>query len=212
MTKSEGRAALIHVVRRNLQLVAVGIAEINRVRDLVILEFEFDSALFQLPLRGVEIFAIRTKRQMKHSNFAVCGRFRLIIGREQREPGVSCANESWDTIPHAFVKSLETENVDVPFGRSFNVADAHGHMINAFELHEKTSKTPSTAIRFVFLTEPLDSKPHMRERSARVLRRLPRKEIQTLPQRRSIPKNRGARKRSGAARCESVSPTRVSAV
>ena len=36
---------LSDLVRRNLQLVAVGIAEINRVRDFVILEFEFDSAL-----------------------------------------------------------------------------------------------------------------------------------------------------------------------
>ena len=38
--------ALRDVVRRNLQLVAVGIAEINRVRDFVILEFELDSAFF----------------------------------------------------------------------------------------------------------------------------------------------------------------------
>ena len=37
--------ALLNLVRRNLELVAVGIAEINRVRDFVILEFEFDSAL-----------------------------------------------------------------------------------------------------------------------------------------------------------------------
>ncbi len=45
MTKSEGCAALIDLVRRDLELVAVGITEINRVRDFVILEFEFDSAL-----------------------------------------------------------------------------------------------------------------------------------------------------------------------
>jgi hypothetical protein len=44
MTKSEGCAALIDFVSRNLKLVAVRIAEINRVRDFVILEFEFDSA------------------------------------------------------------------------------------------------------------------------------------------------------------------------
>ena len=34
------------------------------------------------------------------------------------------------------MKSLEPENVDVPFGRSFNVAHAHGYVINSFELHE----------------------------------------------------------------------------
>ena len=40
------RVPLLDVVCRNLQLVAVGIAEINRVRDFVILEFELDSAFF----------------------------------------------------------------------------------------------------------------------------------------------------------------------
>src|SRR6516164_8548471 len=116
MRKSERCAALIDLVGRNLELVAVRIAEINRVRDFVILEFEFDSAVLQFPLRSTKIFAIRTKREMKHSNFAVCGGFRFLVCGEQGEPGISFTNESWDTIPHAFVKSLETENVDVPFG------------------------------------------------------------------------------------------------
>jgi len=133
--KKERRVALIDVVCRNLELVAVGIAEINRVRDLVILEFEFDSVLFQLPLRGVEIVAIRTKRQMKHSNFAVCGRFRLRVGREQGEPGVAFPDKSWHPIPHAIVKPLEPKDVDVPLGRSFDVAHAHCYMVNAFEFH-----------------------------------------------------------------------------
>ena len=43
--KGEGCVALIDFVRRDLELMASGIAEINRVRDFVILEFEFDSAL-----------------------------------------------------------------------------------------------------------------------------------------------------------------------
>jgi hypothetical protein len=136
MTLGAKCAALIHLVRRNLQLVAVGIAEINRVRDFVILEFEFDSALFQFPLRSTKIFVIRAKGKMKHSNFALRRRFRLLFSGEQGDPGVSFAYKSWHTIPHAFVKSLEPENVDVPFGRSFNVAHAHGYVINTFELHE----------------------------------------------------------------------------
>jgi hypothetical protein len=56
--------------------------------------------------------------------------------REQGDPGISFANKSWHAIPHAFVKPLESENVDVPFGRSLDVAHAHGYVINAFELHE----------------------------------------------------------------------------
>src|SRR5215831_1505206 len=112
--KREG-AALLQVVRRNLELVAVGIAEINRVRDFVILKFEFDSVFLQFSLRTMEIVAIRAKREMKHSNFTVRGRLRFLVRRKQGEPGISFANESWDTIPHAFVKRLETENIDVPF-------------------------------------------------------------------------------------------------
>jgi len=128
-------AGLLNLVRRNLELVAVGIAEINRMRDFVILEFEFDSAFFQFLLCSTKILSVRAKGEMKHSNFAVRGRFRLLIRREQGDPGISFANESRHTIPHAFVKSLEPENVDVPCGRPFNVAHAHGYMINAFELH-----------------------------------------------------------------------------
>ena len=81
---------------------------------------------------------------MKHSNFAVCGRFRLLVGREQGEPGVSFADKSWHTIPHAIVKPLEPENVDVPFGRPFNVAYAHSYVINSFEVeHSEMRPTPS---------------------------------------------------------------------
>ena len=43
--KNEERRALIRVVRRDLELVAIGIVEVNRVRDFVILESEFNSAL-----------------------------------------------------------------------------------------------------------------------------------------------------------------------
>jgi hypothetical protein len=136
MTKSEGCAALLDLVRGNLELVAVGIAEINRVRDFVILEFEFDSAVLEFVLCGEEIFPVCAERQMKHSNFAMRGRFRLLVRWEQGDPCVSFADKSRHAVPHAIVKSLEPENIDVPFGRSFNVADAHSYVINSFELHE----------------------------------------------------------------------------
>ena len=54
------------LVRRNLELVAVGIAEINRVRDFVILEFEFDSATFEFVLRDEKILVIGAKCQVQH--------------------------------------------------------------------------------------------------------------------------------------------------
>ena len=124
------------IISRNLQLVAIGIAEINRVRDFVILELEFDSVLLEFLLCSDKIFAVRAEGQMKHSNFAVRGRFRLLVRREQGDPGISFADKSWHPIPHAIMKSLEPEKVDVPFGRSFDVAHTHGYVINTFELHE----------------------------------------------------------------------------
>jgi hypothetical protein len=60
-----------YLIGRDLQRVAVRIAEVNRVRNLVILEFEFDTALFQFALRGQKIFAVRAKSEVKHSKFAV---------------------------------------------------------------------------------------------------------------------------------------------
>src|SRR6476646_4960369 len=136
MTKSEGCAALLDLVRRNLQLVAVRIAEINRVRDFMILEFKFDSACLEFLLCSDKIFPVRAECEMKHSNFAMPGRFRLLVRGKQGDPCIAFADKSWHPIPHAFVKSLEPENVAVPFGRLFNVAHAHGYVINSFELHE----------------------------------------------------------------------------
>src|SRR4026207_1836274 len=106
MKKREGCAVLLDLVRRDLELMAGGIAEINRVRDFVILEFEFDSALFQFALRIEEIFPVRAKRQMKHSNFAVRRRFRLLVRGEQRDPGISLADKSWHAVPHPIMKPL----------------------------------------------------------------------------------------------------------
>jgi hypothetical protein len=126
---------LLDLVSGNLKLVAVGIAKINRVRDFVILKFEFDSACLEFLLCSEKILPVRAKGQMKHSNFAVRGRFRLMVRGEQGHPGISFADKSWHAIPHAFMKSLEAENLDVPVGRSFNVAHAYGYVINSLELH-----------------------------------------------------------------------------
>ena len=55
----------------DLERVAVGITEIDRMRNFVILKFKFDSALFQFALRGEKIFTVSAKSEMKHPKFAV---------------------------------------------------------------------------------------------------------------------------------------------
>src|SRR5437667_7633633 len=95
---------------------------------------------------------------MKHLDVAVSWRSRLCIWArgEQRNPGISFADESRHAIPHVLVKSLEPENFDVPFCRSLNVADADSYVINAVEFHH--------IIQFGFLAEPLDSSRTLRRR------------------------------------------------
>ena len=50
---------LLHLVGRDLQLVAIGIAEVNRMRDAMVLKVKGDSALFQFLLRSFKILSIR---------------------------------------------------------------------------------------------------------------------------------------------------------
>jgi hypothetical protein len=130
-------------IGRDLERVAVGIAEIDGVRNLVILEFEFDTALFQFALRDEEIFAVRAKSEVKHSKFAVTWRCRFCIWarRKQRNPGISFPNKSRHTIPHAFMKSLEAENFDIPVHRLLDVTHTESHVINSFELHKELRRT-----------------------------------------------------------------------
>ena len=68
MTKS---GELGQFVSRDLEHVTVGIVEIDRMRNLVVLEFEIDTAFFQFALRGEKIFPVRAKSEMKHPKFAV---------------------------------------------------------------------------------------------------------------------------------------------
>src|SRR5204863_1210490 len=85
---------------------------------------------------STKILAVRAECEMKHSNFAITWKFWLLARREQGNPGISFADKRWHAVPHAFVKALETENVDVPLGRLPDVANAHCYVINTFELHE----------------------------------------------------------------------------
>jgi hypothetical protein len=64
----------LQIIGRDLEGVAVGIAEINRVGNFVILEFEFDVAIFEFALRREKILPVRAEREMKHPKTAVTRR------------------------------------------------------------------------------------------------------------------------------------------
>lgn len=59
---------LTQFVSRDLQWMPVGVAEVDRVRNTVILEVKSNSSGFQLSLSGEEIFPICTKREMQHAD------------------------------------------------------------------------------------------------------------------------------------------------
>ena len=57
---------LQQVVGRDFEFVTVGAAEIDRVRDFVVLELEAHAATLQFVLGGEKAFSISAKRQMQH--------------------------------------------------------------------------------------------------------------------------------------------------
>ena len=69
--KAHDLGSAFKLVSRDLELVTIGIKKIDGLRDFVILEFEFDSALFEFALRGEKIFPVCAKGEMKHPKFAV---------------------------------------------------------------------------------------------------------------------------------------------
>src|SRR5260370_35243898 len=56
------------LIRRDLKFVAVGIAEINRVRDFVILTFEFNPVTFQSFLGVEKLLSVAAQLQMTLTN------------------------------------------------------------------------------------------------------------------------------------------------
>ena len=56
--------------------------------------------------------------------------------QETSRSGISVDNKNRHTVPHAFVKSRRSENVDVPFGRFVQCSARSGYVINAFELYQ----------------------------------------------------------------------------
>jgi hypothetical protein len=66
--------AYLQIIGRDLEGVAVGIAEINRVGNFVILELELDTARLQFVLCREKIFPVRAEREMKDPKTAVTRR------------------------------------------------------------------------------------------------------------------------------------------
>ena len=61
-------ARLFQFVSGDLQFVTVGIAKIDRVANFVVLEMEFDAAVFEFALRDEKVFAIGAKGQVQHTD------------------------------------------------------------------------------------------------------------------------------------------------
>jgi hypothetical protein len=117
----------------------VRITEINRMRNLVVLEFKFDATVLEVLLCAQKIFSACAKSEMQHLDLARTRRRLRITAppRKQSDCGVSFADKNGNAVPHAFVKPLETENFDIPLGRPLDVANRECYVINSFELHEQ---------------------------------------------------------------------------
>src|SRR5437870_6969163 len=70
----------------------------------------------------------------RRSRFGGGGSFVRAIGKTS-DRGLPFADECRNSVPHSFIATLETENVDVPLGRAFDIAHAQRDVIDSFELH-----------------------------------------------------------------------------
>ena len=59
---------LLHLVSGNLELMAIGIAKVNRMRDAMVLKVKSDSTLFQFLLRSFKILSIRAQGEMEDTH------------------------------------------------------------------------------------------------------------------------------------------------
>ena len=58
---------LLPLISRDLQPMSIGIAEVNRMRDAMVLKVKSDAALFQFLLRAFKIPSIRAQGKMEHT-------------------------------------------------------------------------------------------------------------------------------------------------
>jgi hypothetical protein len=59
---------LFHLVGRNLELMLVRIAKVNRMRDAMVLKMKSNSALFQFLLRSFKILSVRAQGKMEDTH------------------------------------------------------------------------------------------------------------------------------------------------
>src|SRR5207237_10200177 len=90
------------LVSCDLKLVTVGIAKVNGVRNFVVLEFEFDAALFKLLLCSEKIFPVRTKSEMQHADSVVRRGFGNAAARwKESNSSIAFADKRGHAIPHS---------------------------------------------------------------------------------------------------------------
>jgi hypothetical protein len=76
---------------------------------------------------------------MQHADLSRCTRSFVRANGKERQRGGAFADENWNAVPHSFVQSLETQDVDVPLRRTFNIPHAQRHVINSFNVNHADS-------------------------------------------------------------------------
>jgi hypothetical protein len=123
---SPDRPLRLDLVRGQLQPQAVGVLEVDRLRDDVVLELERDPAAPEIVLGAVEVLAIDAKRDMAQPDSGIAVWLRL-----QRESASVGHERDRRVTPCVSVLALESENVSVPAVRGLLVGDAQRDVIQA---------------------------------------------------------------------------------
>lgn len=99
--KNECEMIFAFDVGRDLEFVAIRIAEVDRLRDFVILEMKRNAACFQFLLSSLETGPTCAERQMQHSQAPACtGNRALLLRRKERKRSATFAYKRRLTLPH----------------------------------------------------------------------------------------------------------------
>jgi hypothetical protein len=132
-----------NLIGGELELVSIGIVEVDGMRDPVVLELYRDAQPREFSLRPLKIGTTHPECHMAHGERVALG-WRLGICafyREERERGGAHPHNRGKAAPHVLVEPGQTENLGVLADGALDVSHRQGHMVDPFDPEHGTRLT-----------------------------------------------------------------------
>jgi hypothetical protein len=119
------RAVWLFVRHQQLQLMAIGVVEVDAVR-IALAAVDFDAGVLE---RGLDPFVVaRDEPECHVIDFTAAVDVFAVVDFEEGDALVAALEK---TLPRAFVIDFHAEKVDVEFSRPREVFDVKDHMVDA---------------------------------------------------------------------------------